>query len=175
MSKHVLTGGPGIGKTTLIELLAARGFTIVPEAARLIIEEEKVKDSDILPWKNLTKFQEKVAKLQLELEERAKGKIVFLDRSLIDGYGYCILENVPAPTIIEKVARNRYDKVFLLDPLLSYKNDHSRLEDKNKAEAIHETIAKAYLDFGYSPIKVPVLSPQERVEFILKNLNWTRA
>ena len=37
---HVITGGPCYGKTTLIQLLAERGFRKVPEMARLYIEEE---------------------------------------------------------------------------------------------------------------------------------------
>lgn len=53
MKKYVITGGPGIGKTTVIELLASRGYVIVLEVARLITEEEKSKGSDILPWLNL--------------------------------------------------------------------------------------------------------------------------
>ena len=61
MKKYVITGGPGIGKTTVIEILSSRGYEIVPEAARIIIEEEQINDSDALPWKNLKKFQNLVA------------------------------------------------------------------------------------------------------------------
>ena len=34
----VLTGGSGVGKTTLVESLAARGYPIVPEAAMQVID-----------------------------------------------------------------------------------------------------------------------------------------
>ena len=61
MKAHVITGGPGVGKTTVVEILARRGYAIVPEAARMIIEEERLKDSDVLPWKNLSLFQIEVA------------------------------------------------------------------------------------------------------------------
>jgi predicted ATPase len=85
MKKYVITGGPGIGKTTIIELLAMKGYKIVPEAARMIIEEEKLVESDAVPWKNLQLFQEKVAARQLELESVVKGDVIFLDRGIIDG------------------------------------------------------------------------------------------
>jgi predicted ATPase len=34
---HVITGGPGSGKTTLIDMLASQGFHHMPEAGRAII------------------------------------------------------------------------------------------------------------------------------------------
>ena len=34
----VLTGGSGVGKTTLIDRLASRGFSTVPEAAMQVID-----------------------------------------------------------------------------------------------------------------------------------------
>ncbi len=51
MKKYVLTGGPSVGKITVIEILAKRGYKILPEVARMIIEEERIKGTDILPWK----------------------------------------------------------------------------------------------------------------------------
>jgi len=123
MKKYVITSGPGNGKTTVIEILASRGYTVVPEAARLIIEEERLKDSDILPWKNLAKFQEKLVVRQLELESSVKSEVIFLDRGIVDGYAYCKDGNIPSPQLILDNAKNRYYKVFLLDPLNIYKKD----------------------------------------------------
>jgi predicted ATPase len=36
----VLTGGPGTGKTTLLEALRDNGFSVVPENARPIIRDQ---------------------------------------------------------------------------------------------------------------------------------------
>ncbi|HEY4514702.1 MAG TPA: ATP-binding protein [Candidatus Paceibacterota bacterium] len=168
MRKYVLTGGPGIGKTTLIDLLAMRGYRIVPEAARMIIKEEKLKGSNILPSGDLEEFQRLVAERQIELEERSDAKEIFCDRGIIDGYAYCKIGNVPIPKQIIDMGKNRYDKVFLLSPLSQYNNDDIRIEHSTVAEDIHRTIASAYLEFGYHIIHVPVLSPEERVNYILK-------
>src|SRR5690348_8349682 len=109
MQKVVITGGPSIGKTTVIEILASRGFATVPEAARIVIEEEKLKGSDLLPWRNFAKFQELVFRKQLELEAQASGEVIFLDRGVVDGIGYCKCYGLPLPAGLEAAARtHRY-------------------------------------------------------------------
>src|SRR5215216_1595139 len=39
MSRIIITGGPGAGKTTLLLALQARGYTIVGDSARAIIQD----------------------------------------------------------------------------------------------------------------------------------------
>lgn len=169
--KYVLTGGPGIGKTTLIELLALRGYAIVPEAARYVIEQEQAIDGDALPWKNNAKFQEKVMQRQLELEEDiGEAETAFLDRGLVDGDGYSAHFGNTSPEGLAELGKGRYEKVFLLDQLPDYKNDESRLEDFEEARKIHQALEDAYIRFGYELIKVPVLPPDERVEYILARI-----
>jgi predicted ATPase len=171
MKKYVLTGGPSIGKTTAIEILASMGYSVAPEIARMVIEEERIKDSDVLPWKDLKKFQEKVAGKQVEMEDSILADVVFLDRSVIDGYGYSKLGNIAPPILIEKVAKGRYEKIFVLDPLPHFENDGLRFENHEEAKIIHQAIIDAYKHFGYDPIFVPVLPPQERVEYILDRID----
>ena len=48
----VITGGPGVGKTTLLQELQKRFFTCIPEVAREIIREQVALKGDALPWKN---------------------------------------------------------------------------------------------------------------------------
>ena len=170
MRKYVITGGPGIGKTSVIEVLASRGFTIVPEAARIIVEEEKLKGSDALPWRDIGKFQEKVVTRQLALENSIHGNEVFLDRSIIDGYAYCKNAKVPVPQAITENARSRYDKVFLLDPIDTYETDSVRFESLEEGQKIHSAIISAYKTFGYELNTVPRLPPEQRADFIINLL-----
>jgi predicted ATPase len=67
----VVSGGPGTGKSTILEILSQENYSIIPEADRMIIEKESLKKSDCLPWKNIPKFQKKVSKLQLKLEKKS--------------------------------------------------------------------------------------------------------
>ena len=170
MKKYVITGGPGIGKTTVIEILASKDYAIVAEAARMIIEEQETNGENIFPWTNLQKFQELVVKRQLALEEKTCGGIIFHDRSIIDGYGYSILGNVTPPELIDKNAKNRYEKIFVLEPLPLYQNDVSRKENEDDAKKIHNAIIEAYRHFGYEPVLIPVLPPEERAAYILSQI-----
>jgi len=170
MKKIVLTGGPSVGKTTIIEILASKGYTVVPEAARMIIEEEKIKGSDALPWKDIGKFQHLVAERQIELEAEATGNFVFYDRGIVDGYAYCKVSDVPVSNLILDNAKGRYDKIFFLESLGLYVEDGIRSKDFEDALAIHNKIKESYIKFGYDPITVPVLPPDQRVDFILKSI-----
>src|SRR5690554_1815606 len=49
---YVLTGGPGVGKTTLLEELERRNYEIVPEIARELIKEQQKTNGQALPWKD---------------------------------------------------------------------------------------------------------------------------
>lgn len=169
MKRYVISGGPGVGKTTIIKILADRGFAIVPEAARLVIEEESTKQDGVLPWNNLALFQEKVINRQLELENKMREEVVFLDRGLVDSYGYCLNGDIPIPGAIIENAYSRYDQIFLAEPLPLYRKDEARLEDFEESQKIHSFIEKAYWHFGYEPIKVSVSLPEERVRFILEH------
>ncbi len=49
---YVISGGPGVGKTTLLTELNKSGSIVVPEIARQLIKEQQDKNGEALPWKN---------------------------------------------------------------------------------------------------------------------------
>ena len=172
MKKYVLTGGASVGKTTIINMLAAKGYSIVPEAADDIIRAENLKPHrGVLGVGDTYLFQQFVAERQLQIEEAAHGEIMFLDRGMGDGYAYCKFKGVAVPSLVMENSRNRYDKVFLLDSLDIYEYDGVRSGSLEEAKKIQPFIEEAYIFFGYTPIHVPAMKPEERVEFILKNLD----
>jgi len=62
-----------------------------------------------------------------------------------------------------------YKKVFILDPLPLIQ-DYARTEDEAAQKNIHRLLSQVYESLPFPVIHVPVMPPQERVDFILKNL-----
>jgi predicted ATPase len=54
----VVTGGPGSGKSTLIEALTARGLCTMAEAGRAIIRDQVAIGGEALPWADRGTFAE---------------------------------------------------------------------------------------------------------------------
>ena len=47
---HVITGGPGSGKTTLIDMLASQSFHHMPKDGRAIIRDQVTIGDTAMPW-----------------------------------------------------------------------------------------------------------------------------
>jgi predicted ATPase len=170
MAKYVITGGPCVGKTTLCNELRRLGHHIIPEAARAIIDEEQLKENGILPWTDLYKFQNLIADRVEGLEEKVENG--FCDRGILDGIAYCIEGNLPIPERLQAHAakNDRYSKVYHLDPVPDYVCDTARKESKERGNHLHKLIGEVYAKAGYTVIKVPFLSVEERAQYILKNM-----
>jgi predicted ATPase len=63
----VITGGPGAGKSTLIDALSERGICSMPEAGRAIIQDQVTIGGEALPWSDRRAF----AELMLSWEMRS--------------------------------------------------------------------------------------------------------
>jgi len=172
-ARFVLTGGPSVGKTSVIEELAARGYAVVRETARDVIEEQKARDSEVLPWRDKPAFQRRVLQIQLDREAAVSGSPVFLDRGVPDGIAYLLLDDLPVfPALLES-ARGRYTGVFLLEPPVPYRQDAVRFEDEETAQRIHDLVIRTYRDLGYTTVTVPPRSVAERASLVLDLVaNW---
>lgn len=163
MPFYVITGGPCVGKTSVIDELRKRGLQIIPEFARIVIEEGKY-----LPWIDLYVFQKEVNKRQIEAESKANGHKVFCDRGLADSIAYQRLGGLVVEEQFIAECKSRYEKVFLLEPLPFYQNDQVRKEDPETALRIHQEIERAYRDLDYKVINIPPIGIEQRVELILR-------
>ena len=88
MPKVIITGGPCVGKTTVLESLCNEGYTTLSESAREIIEVELKKSKGILPWTNFRSFQKKVADFQIHKE---RGSIVNFVVHTDSSFSFCSL------------------------------------------------------------------------------------
>lgn len=56
--KIIITGGPGAGKSTIIEKLSAKKYTCLPESGRAIIQDQVRIGGNALPWLDRQAFAE---------------------------------------------------------------------------------------------------------------------
>ncbi|PZO78954.1 MAG: ATPase [Mesorhizobium amorphae] len=170
---HVVTGGPGGGKTTLLDHLATLGFPVMPEAGRGVIREELASGGTALPWADRAAFARRMADWEmrnLSDAEKLEGP-VFFDRGLPDTLGYLVLEGLPVPpTLEEAAARTRYASPVFLAPFWPeiYLQDAERKQSAEIAARTCDVMDETYRRLGYKVLALPKVGIKERAAFLLR-------
>jgi len=168
---HVITGAACSGKTTTIHLLAERGYQTVPEAARPLIEREVAKGRTLEDiFANGAALAPAVAEVQRGVEHGLRAAdVAFLDRGLPDCLFFYRNFGLDPNDLLAECFHHRYATVFLLDRL-DFQLDGARVQDDAYTLLLDKWLYRDYSALGYHVIRVPVLPPQERLEFILEKL-----
>ena len=169
---YVLTGGPSSGKTTTVNLLASRGYKTTIEHARHYLDTTAINGRTVEEVRsNQKEFQHGIARMQIDQERALDPRdTVFLNRALPDSIAYCRFLGIdPDSELLDAVKKATYKKVFLLD-LLPLHADYARIEDSAAQLKIHSLLANAYEELNFQIVRVPVLPPEQRVDYILRNL-----
>lgn len=177
-NRYVITGGPGVGKTALINELERYGFQIVHEEARSIIKRQVKTGGDGLPWKDKSLYAELMLNASLQTYRKVSAdhstETVFFDRGIIDTFCYMHMENIPFSEEISKIAEKyRYNKkVFILPPWKEiYENDNERKQTWEEAEFTFQQMKETYLKYNYEVIEVPKGTLAERLKFVIGIVN----
>lgn len=169
---YLFTGGPGAGKTAVIEELKRQNQFVVPEAARSIIRHQKATggnathDGDRLIYTELMLKQSIEDFKQMALLEQ----LVYFDRGLPDLYSYTVRYCGGVPKVVQQsIDHYRYNPiVFLFPPWPEiYCHDTERKHTFQEAIDTWEAVKTGYAACGYLTIDVPKASVDERVKFIL--------
>ncbi len=167
----VFTGGPGVGKTTLIRHLATLGEEIVEESARDVIREQCASGGLAVPWKDAAAFfvltaERDIAKFDARAHQSGR---VFFDRGITDSYGSVGVE--PSRELIEAIRTRRYHRnIFVFPPWREiYETDAERRQDWPEAERTFDLILRTLPQVGYAPLVVPKGDIAARAAFVLSH------
>jgi len=174
-TKIVITGGPGTGKSTVIEALAKRNFMCIPEISRAVTLNAREKGIEQLFLTKPLLFSELLleGRINQYIEtEQKNSEMAFFDRGIPDVHSYMNYIGVDYPdTYIQKSKFYRYQYIFLMPPWEEiYISDNERYENFEQALAIHNHLENAYKKLGYVIIEVPTGTVEERVDFILASI-----
>ena len=172
----VITGGPGVGKTTLLHELENRKYEVVPEIARELIKEQKEIDGEALPWRNKELYKEIMFDRSLasydQTEKNIKNnKPVFFDRGFLDSICYATLIQSKIDNRMNTYAiKWRYNRiVFVLPPWQEiYAKDSERKQDWNESILTYEKMVETYQKYGYLIVEVPKVNVKNRADFVIK-------
>ncbi len=164
--RFIFTGGPGAGKTTVLDELAARGYQVVPESARAIIRERisaglsreaaegtPVLDRDVANW----------------LATPVGSAPVMFDRGIPDSLGTHFGNGSFTEERVHELMRlhpyNHY--AFILPPWREiYTTDEERIQTWDHAVRVFESLSRWYLRLGFELIEVPRIDIAARADFV---------
>lgn len=172
----VISGCSGGGKSTLLAELARRGYAVVDEPGRRIVQEELAGNGAALPWVDPAAFARRAIEVALTDRERAAASgrdgWTFFDRGLIDAAA--ALEHITGQPVLERIhqAHRYHRRVFLTPPWPEiYATDAERRHDMSAAVAEYERLERVYPSLGYDVIILPKIPVGDRADFILRTLD----
>ena len=175
VKKIIITGGPGTGKTSLIEELKKNNFKCFDEISREITLKYRKKGIEQLFLSDPNLFSQELLNGRIQQFNKSinlQADCVFFDRGIPDIIAYLNFKKANlSKKILKAVDKYRYDIIFLLEPWEDiYASDIIRYESFDQVITIDGYIKNTYKEFGYNLIIVPKDNIKNRVDFVINTL-----
>ena len=171
MKKILITGGPGTGKTSLVNELKNNGYLCSEEIVRDLTIKKRDEGVDQYFLTDPLVFSIKLFNLRLkEYSKSFNSNLIIYDRGPIDVLAYLNFKSIEIPKdLINDSKKINYEYSFILNPWRDiYTQDSVRYESYEECVIIHELLIKEYEKFKIKLIVVPNGTIFERVRFIKK-------
>jgi predicted ATPase len=168
----VIAGGPGSGKSTLINALSESGEICYEESSRVLIREQLATGGRLLPWDDLAAFaQECGERMRAQITHSAHCGTSFFDRGLPDLIGYLNRGGHCAPEDWRTASHAYASVVFFAPPWREiFLNDAERPQTFAESQELSTHIRRAYLDCGFRIIELVKASVGDRRRQVLDYL-----
>lgn len=176
MPRHVITGGLGSGKTSVIEVLG-RSVATVPEPARELIAEHRHATGETSLDARPEMFVERLVSRSVEgYESAVSSSVTVFDRGIPDCVAYADVFGVDRRLAMAAAAALRFDSpVFVAPPWREiYSTDDMRRATFEQAEAFFASVISVYLELEYELVELPRASAVARAAFIVTHLDSHR-
>ena len=167
-NRFIITGGPGSGKSSLLNQLSDHGYFCFEEISRIVIREQHKIGGDKVPWQNLADFADICfTRMSAQLLDCTATKNCFFDRGLPDIIAYLRRGGCDVPKQYFKHCKQYNQTVFLAPPWKEiFINDAERPESFEDSVEIALYLKTTYKELGFKVIELPKSTISERIQFI---------
>jgi len=172
---YVITGGPGAGKTALVDALHEKEYFTFDETAKELIEKSPIKNFHLnYPARFL---KETLDKYISNYNSAKKLDICFFDRGIPDVLAMIDIvpylsprKHISYKRALEASKKYRYGKIFLLEPLPNYDPKKHVNLPKEHSLIFHRFTVNRYKQLGYELIHIPACPVKDRTDMILNHI-----
>lgn len=169
----VVTGGPGSGKSTVLEALRGEGCICIDEPARQIIEEQRAINGSGMSDRDPALFIELMLSRSISRYKDVyqTPEAVIFDRGVPDMIAYAALFDLKFDHGWVAAKEFRYNPTVFFAPTWEeiYRTDEERTMPFEASAAMGDNLRTIYEQLGYTVLNLPLTSLAERAEFIFQN------
>lgn len=168
--KYIITGAPGTGKTTLINLLKDT-VPCMDEVSRRVIIDEQKNNRNGMPWEDIHRFTDLV--FELTTNELLNTNTQICDRSLLDLEAYLTVANKPIPNYLKSFPykKHYHTTVFFAPTWFEiYCQDAQRLQEFDYCLTLEKSLLAQYTKKGFEIIMLPKTSVTTRKKLVLETI-----
>lgn len=170
-NKFVITGGPGLGKTSLLERLRELGYEVHAEAARAIIDTwRRGGETAPSPWTAREAFDRDIENIMLSHYVNSDpARPAIYDRGLPDLIAWKRHLGYPTDDRLKAIVTSHpYARSVFITPKWApwYESNLDRPFPKDESFEINDALRKTYGEFGYHLLELPKSSVSDRAAFV---------
>lgn len=174
--RSAVTGGPGTGKSTLLDAARAAGIRTRPEVARAILAGPggmELRENDPLGFAEAMLERDLIA---FDSAGKQGGPVIF-DRGFPDIVGFLELTGLPVPSELDRICRQlRYEgPIFHASPWPEiYERDAERIQTWPEALESDAAVTEAWRRYGYELVPLPFADVATRLDFVRRIMSESR-
>jgi predicted ATPase len=169
----IITGGPGGGKTSVLQCLLSQGFNYIEETARQIIKERLLNRLSPRPEPKVFSTEMFTKDFDNYISNAIHSSTLFFDRSFVDSALLLFQSDEKIYDRINEILKaNRYNKkVFIVPPWEEiYCQDNERDQTFEQAVTVYDQLYHWYKANDYDLVILPKDTIENRAKFIMTEI-----